>query len=254
MPNPTRAKDWVSHKLFWMRTGFKDPYSQEDQNTFAQCDAMCSGPEHVPAPTTQAQPSFCSLPVFHNPQPPDSAPGGGYVSHDGHVFLCKNPITLQQAFHVLFVVDISSSMSNRDRLPLPNTPGSELISRRHFNNRLGSVFSSLYRFWIARQAAYGAGNPLARRDAYSVIMFDRAPITCTENDFTSSPEQLLESVLQFRTGRGTNFGAAIDYARHCMERNWSSERSPVMIFLSDGECRIEEAAMQDLCRRAVVLG
>lgn len=62
------------------------------------------GPEH----TTElggdhAQPSACTLPIFHAPltvenQPPGGPPG--YVSNDGHHFICKNPALLQPAFHV----------------------------------------------------------------------------------------------------------------------------------------------------------
>ncbi|KAJ6484963.1 hypothetical protein DFH09DRAFT_1378006, partial [Mycena vulgaris] len=35
-PNPDQAKDWISHSLFWKRTGFKDPYSRDDQANFAK--------------------------------------------------------------------------------------------------------------------------------------------------------------------------------------------------------------------------
>ncbi|CAB4409772.1 unnamed protein product [Rhizophagus irregularis] len=35
-PNPDRPKDFISHKLFWERTGFKDPYPE--QQDFAEFD------------------------------------------------------------------------------------------------------------------------------------------------------------------------------------------------------------------------
>jgi len=37
-PNPDRPKDFISHKLFWERTGFRDPYSFQEQQDFAECD------------------------------------------------------------------------------------------------------------------------------------------------------------------------------------------------------------------------
>ncbi|KAF8262190.1 hypothetical protein EI94DRAFT_721094 [Lactarius quietus] len=39
-----------------------------------------------------------------------------------------------------------------------------------------------------------------------------------------------------------------------MTQHWSTERTPVMIFLSDGECSVSDASVQDVCRSAVQLG
>ncbi|RIA99609.1 hypothetical protein C1645_746686 [Glomus cerebriforme] len=36
-PHPDKPKDFISHKLFWERTGFKDPYSVQEQKEFAKC-------------------------------------------------------------------------------------------------------------------------------------------------------------------------------------------------------------------------
>ena len=60
------------------------------------------GREHQADANNPAQPSYCTLPVFHAPlNLADTAPGGvGYVSGDGHHFGCRNPVLLQQAFHV----------------------------------------------------------------------------------------------------------------------------------------------------------
>jgi hypothetical protein len=81
-------------------------------------DAMCSGevitivylcwlliltpgPEHTTAEGSAAQPSFCTLPLFHVPMEPNNDPATlGYVSNDGHFFACRNPVVMQQAFHV----------------------------------------------------------------------------------------------------------------------------------------------------------
>jgi hypothetical protein len=115
-------------------------------------------------------------------------------------------------------------MNSGDRKPLPNSPTTGRIVG-HSNNRLGAVYSSLYSFWSARHAAITAGQqPAARRDSYSVILFDDAVVNGITNDFARSPDQLLEAVLQYRAGGATNFTAAIKQAQTLMERHWSTER------------------------------
>lgn len=74
------------------------------------------------------------------------------------------------------------------------------------------------------------------------------------NDFSSSPDQLLDAVLRHNTSKGTNFTAGIQRAQSLMEQHWSTERTPVVIFLSDGQCSIVNRTVQDLCGAAVRLG
>ncbi|EJF62764.1 hypothetical protein DICSQDRAFT_57253 [Dichomitus squalens LYAD-421 SS1] len=252
LPKRNKAKDWITHSLYWKRT---DPYSQEDQAEFARCDRMCGGPEHDSMTHAGAKVSYCTLPILHRRQPLDQVPanGLGYVSNDGHAFSCRNPAVLRQAFHVIFAIDRSGSMSAGDRRPLDNTPTTQLIRRSH-NNRLGAAYSSLHGFWEARHRAVAVNGGNARRDAYSVILFDHSVTTVVTHDFNSSPTELLNAVLRYRTDGGTNFTLAIETARACMERHWSTERVPVVIFLSDGECGIADETMQDLCRRSIALG
>jgi len=184
----------------------------------------------------------------------DAPPGPGYVSNDGHHFTCKNPVLLQAAFHVIFAIDTSGSMSLWDRQPLPNAPGTNRIIPTA-NNRLGAVIASLYSFWTARQAAlsHSALGGL-RRDAYSLIFFSDNPSTCVENDFTSSPDQLLTSSLRYYPSGCENYTLALQRAQSIMTSHWSTERAPVLIFLSDGEHQCGDEAMYDLCRNAVRLG
>jgi len=145
-------------------------------------------------------------------------------------------------------------MSSGDRRPLTNSPATNKIVR-HSNNRLGAVYSSLNSFWSARHAAVTGGpQAAARRDSYSVILFDHTVVSGVTNDFTSSPDQLLDAVLTYRAAGGTDFGAAIQRAQTVMEQNWSTERTPVVIFLSDGVCSVADEKVQDLCRSAVRLG
>ncbi|KAL4067468.1 hypothetical protein V8B97DRAFT_2061708 [Scleroderma yunnanense] len=255
LPAADCPKDFITHHLFWKRSGFKDPYSKEEQAMFSKCDSMCrAGPEHAGDAGNIAQPSYCVLPMFHPPcDPSGGAPAVGYISNDGHQFACRNPVMMQQAYHVIFVADQSSSMTCTDRRPLPNRPASAKIAARS-NNRFGAVLSSLFDFWSARAAATTSNSHGARKDAYSVILFNSRAITAIEHDFARNPDQLLDELLPYTGSGGTNFTAAITEAQTVMERNWSTERSPVIVFLSDGECDIADMTMDDLCRASVRLG
>ena len=165
-------------------------------------------------------------------------------------------------------------MSLKDRRPLANAPATDRI-RERADNRLGAVYSALYSFWSARHATMASGQETigARRDAYSVILFNDSTNNVVVNDFTSSPDQLLDIVLNERTEWGTNFAAAIKASQEVMVDNWSTERfatlsaasdinvishathrTPIMIFLSDGEGLLPETEMQDLCRSAIQHG
>lgn len=119
----------------------------------------------------------------------------------------------------------SRSMASTDRRPLADSPVTDLI-RQHSDNRLGAVYSALYSFWSAHSAAVTTGQrgAGARRDAYSIILFNKETKNVLVNDFTSTPEQLLGFVLGEGPCHGTNFTAALEAAGAVMERNWSPER------------------------------
>lgn len=159
-------------------------------------------------------------------------------------------------------------MSSSDRRPLPNTPVSTRISQTS-NNRLGAVYSALYSFWLTRQGAIGTGA--ARRDAYSIILFQSSATVALRNDFTSSPEELLNVALRYQSTGGTNYEAALKSAQTVMTESWSTERYgrsrvingllayikfriPVLVFLSDGECQVDDQVVQDVALAAVRLG
>lgn len=118
-------------------------------------------------------------------------------------------------------------MRKTDRLPLENTPASTLISQI-LNNRLGAVYSALHGFWMSRNTALnsgrGAESTPVRRDAYSVVLFDDDVSVCIANDFTNTPDQLLEKLLDYSCGKGTNYTEAITSAEALMCGHWSTER------------------------------
>jgi hypothetical protein len=91
------------------------------------------------------------------------------------------------------------------------------------------------------------------------------------NDTTSDSDQLLEKVLgDANKWGGTNCTAALKTVQAQMESTWTNDRlvfadslaqpdlmqirSPVVIFLSDTECKVEDATIYDLCLKAAKLG
>ncbi|KAI6143621.1 hypothetical protein BKA82DRAFT_4181550 [Pisolithus tinctorius] len=240
LPDPDRPKDYMTHSLFWKKSGMYRPFSNRDDahpEPFAS-DAMCSGREHAGDAGTLPQPSYCTLAMFHQPSDArGAAPAIGYISKDGHHFTCQNPVIMQHAYHVVLPPMLnphrSSSMSFKDKKPLPNTPASGRISA-YSDNRLGAVLSSLYGFWSARAAAVGS----------AFILFNSRVVPVIENDFTSDPDQLLDAILPYEAEGGTDFTAAIT----------SAANLPSSSFFRDGECQIADQAMQDLCRTSIRLG
>lgn len=111
-----------------------------------------------------------------------------------------------------------------DRVPLANTPVTRRIAAEH-NNRLGAVYSALYAFWVARDAVVAnAAVHGHRRDAYSIILFNHEVDICTDNDLTSTPDELLTESLGYLARGATNYTLALDESQAVMERNWSPER------------------------------
>lgn len=68
----------------------------------SQPDYLVTGEEHQANNNTPARPSFCNMPIFHAQATAADLTASelGYVSQDGHLYGCKNPATMQQAFHM----------------------------------------------------------------------------------------------------------------------------------------------------------
>jgi len=119
------------------------------------------------------------------------------------------------------------------------------------------VYSSLHGFWTSRQAALSAvgQNPaIARRDAYSLVLFSHVTTTCISNDFASSPDVLLNTVAPQVASGGTDYTVALSAAQAVMLQHWSNERAPILIFLSDGECSVDDGTVRSICRAAINRG
>ncbi|CAE6489587.1 unnamed protein product [Rhizoctonia solani] len=247
-PEPEKPKDWISHATYWERT---DPYDPSEQTEFGKCDASCAGPEHV----DDDKPSRCTLPIFHPPQNQTTPLSRGYVSPDGHLFHCVDPSRAQQAYHVIFMIDCSGSMTSGDHRPLANLPvTSRLVSQ--CNNRYGAVISALYGFLKNREATVANAGLKSRQDSYTILMHDDKSQIRVQNDLTSTTDQLINQLIPHRyVGCGGNdFDLAIMTAQQTIEKNWNTDRAPMVVFLSDGECSINRGKVEDLCKKCIQLG
>jgi len=69
-----------------------------------------------------------------------------------------------------------------------------------------------------------------------------------------SPDDMLAAMLRYGPAGGTNFDAALSLTETIMAQHWNSARSPVVIFLSDGECGVNHEVMENLTRRSIAMG
>ncbi|KAI0250873.1 hypothetical protein BJV78DRAFT_1393001 [Lactifluus subvellereus] len=285
-PNPDKPKDAITHNLYWRRMAMPCVQVRHNTDCYAAClNRISIGPEHLATAAGPGQPSYCKLPILHPPRnPEDRIDGHGYISNDGHLFECRNPGVMQQAFHIIFVIDRSRSMCLTDHKPLIDAPAANRI-RRRANNRLGAVYSALYSFWSARDVAVNAGyqtdglqrvgaafrpvlnrflpalstlaagaaarrTVVPRRDAYSVVLFNEATKNAIVNDLTKTPDELLAVLLSEQPSGSTDFSAALRAAEAIMLEHWDIERAPIIVFLSDGECSVPDGEIRGVCHSA----
>ena len=139
-------------------------------------------------------------------------------------------------------------MSKNDRKPLETSPASGKI-RSRMNNRLGAVYSALYSFWSARQAAVGH-----QRDANTIILHAEGTQFVCENDTTRSPIELLDLLLPNAPKGGNSFDKALKAADTAISKWWDDTRPPVIIFLSDGIASVSDSVVQKLFRKTAQYG
>ncbi|KAK9764513.1 hypothetical protein K7432_007905 [Basidiobolus ranarum] len=233
-PFPDRPKDFITHKLFWERTGFKDPYGKEKQDLFGRCDAFCPDEKHKDKNSNR---SYCTLRMFHAPL---TSQGGslqgtqGYISNDGHFFECANPTVDKSKYHIIFCLDTSSSMLSYDFRPIVGSP----LHRRlqsGYDNRFGAVLDATYRFLQSRQSTWS--NEPDGRDAVSVVLFSTSASVHLQNDTNLDAMEIIESILSSKISHhGTDYDSAMMTASRLIQSNWDPKMPAVIIFLSDGEC------------------
>jgi len=229
-----------------------DPYTKTEQDLFGKCDVECAGEEHHREGTAgqHVSKSFCELPMFHEPLDPRRPPpngGLGYVSADGHHFLCARPGV---GYHIIFVLDRSGSMMSNDMRPLMNTPVEALLRNRH-NNRLGAVYNAVHQFITVRKGAVQGGECL---DTISLILFNHSSEVIFANSNLGSFDNYLAMMLQHEPDGGTNFRVALDDAGRLLQQHHDPSKTNVVLFLSDGECSIADRTVEKFCVNSKNLG
>ncbi|PKC03338.1 hypothetical protein RhiirA5_423914 [Rhizophagus irregularis] len=251
-PNPDRSKDFISHKLYWERTGFKDPYSVQEQQEFTKCDYECPDEKHHKSESTSVPPtkSFCELQLFHTLLNPKLKPpsDNGYVSLDGHHFNCEDP---NAAFHIIFVLDRSDSMRAQDKKPISRYPIYNDLIKEH-DNRIGAVYQAVYYFVETRINSVRTNHnqmSLAMRDNISLILFNTKVIIPFENRDLTDLTVLLDIMLKQNAYGGTSYDLAIQKAGSLIETHFDPTKVNIIIFLSDGECGAPMKQLRAICEQ-----
>ncbi|CAG8550727.1 10371_t:CDS:10, partial [Funneliformis caledonium] len=255
-PQPSRKKDYISHRVFWERTMFQDPYTKEDRENFKKCDHECADEKHHNVDEKTGQEpvkSYCTQEIFHTPVDPKTFSLGrtGYISTDGHHFTCENPTKNVGDFHIVFVVDRSGSMSIGDCKPICSSTATSRLKLSH-DNRLGAVYDAVYTFIDSRRSSRKAspsGQMAVDRDTVSLVLFDHNVDTAFENESLSKHEELLTKMMKFRPGGDNYYNIGIYKASEIFNKYYDASKTNVIIFLSDGEYHAPETELRRLCER-----
>eukprot|EP00899_Mesostigma_viride_P022218 jgi/Mesvir1/3180/Mv16338-RA.1 len=215
-PDEHIPKDELTHAHYWETIGWHDNCSAAEREVFAKCSHRCGAQEHD---EPGKQPSFCELELWHDPASRASVGAGKSVSTDGHVYSCKHRSATGWGYHVVLVLDSSSSMRGR--------PWQDLLQ----------AVSS-----FVKERVDNGGQ-----DLVSVVVYSStANVTCEGIPISNCPMRLP------CIGRGTDFAAALTTAAEVMERVHAREGGvyqPLLLFMSDGQCRNGIAEMRQLQAR-----
>ncbi|CAG8691510.1 11749_t:CDS:10, partial [Racocetra persica] len=259
-PFPNKKKDYVSHRVFWERTGFKDPYSTNDREEFKKCDHECIDEKHHnKVEGKNPVKSYCTQKIFHPSldHTSNTTPDGtGYISADGHHFSCENPTISVGNFHIIFVIDKSGSMRSTDCKPLCNI--TKLLSLKHnHNNRLGAVMEAVFTFIETRKKSRKStqvGQMAIDRDTVSLILFNEKATVAFENRTLTNSEELLRVMKEYTAEGGTNFANGINKATKLIKTHRDPSKINLILFLSDGCGSAPEEELRHLCQLETDLG
>ncbi|XP_075243180.1 uncharacterized protein LOC142337658 [Convolutriloba macropyga] len=211
-PNPEVPKDEMTHEAYWAMIGFQDPCQDIDVEEFQKCPAVCPSETHV----DDQEEVFCDLPVLHNPikTPADVGRSRGFVTKDGHLFACNHPTRF---YHFVLCLDDSGSMHGPP---------------------WWSLVRAVQKF--VRQRVQTSSN-----DKISIIIHsDRSRIVA---EFIAISE-FSKGLLKYKGG-GNDFSAALQDADDLIGNHLNRNVIPVLIFMSDGNCRNGEVEMGEICNK-----
>ncbi|CAG8778073.1 9192_t:CDS:10, partial [Gigaspora margarita] len=162
--------------------------------------------------------------------------------HDnGNLFPCRNQTIA--AFHIVFVLDRSYSMSDGDQKPTSGTP--------FCKNRLGAAFEATDKFIKTRvnSTLEQNANTTNINDIFSVILFNDNTEILFENQTISDIDFIQDKLKDKVPSGGTSFNEAVRRADRVIDKYFNSFRLNVIIFLSDGEDSLPEDELMKICQK-----
>eukprot|EP01084_Bolivina_argentea_P129404 228556_1 len=213
MPDPMVAKDEIKHGKFWSRRGWKDPCQESYLDKFELCDFVCQHPSHKEkeAKTNEEdETKFCTDMLWHKP----------CKTVTKHQFKCSHPFSNA---HVIFVCDISGSMSSVDA-GCSKAEYSFIRKAKKLDNRLGALYSAIYKF-IDIRLQKGCS------DLVSAVMTPARPEAYAAKRVKADKTFVQDYLLRFTPTGIENYGQAFGDTEKIINK---SEQT-VVIFLTDGE-------------------
>ncbi|GLJ41173.1 hypothetical protein SUGI_0852460 [Cryptomeria japonica] len=194
-PDVDVPKDEMTHGTYWQYVKFVDPYTEEEREEFDRCNHYCKSEGHETKSGTFDR-SYCTKNLWN---PPIKSTGQnlssrGYLTDDGHHYRYDHSMNVPH--HVIFIIDRSSSMGDRDISP----------TMAMFNNhscRLGCVYEVFLRFIQVHLKTISD-------DSVSVVLFDASAKVVVEME--DMQEGVVNRLLQYFPGRGTNYSSTLDAA------------------------------------------
>ncbi|RIA79540.1 hypothetical protein C1645_840461 [Glomus cerebriforme] len=175
----------------------------------------------------------------------------GYVSTDRHYFTCKNPITNVGNFHIIFVVDRSSSVYNYDCQPICSRTATSRL-KLSYNYHLGAVYDAVYTFIETHHSSRKAtpsGQMAIDCDIVFIVLFDYNAFIIFENKTLSDPERLLTKMIEHQPTGDNYYHEVIKKTSEIIDKYYDASKTNVIIFLSDGEYHILEPELCSLYER-----
>ncbi|KAH3761867.1 e3 ubiquitin-protein ligase trip12 [Pelomyxa schiedti] len=203
LPNPDSPKDELTHKGYWNAIKFRDPCTPEHRDIFKLCNFQCTDNSH------SNERCRCMLPLWHEPcalqaNEQQQFPGEnvGYATSDGHIFPKKHGPP--ENLHIVFCLDISTSMSKRNRWETLKRGVEHFISARN--------------------------KP---KDAYSIVLFHGKGILACDRVSQEEAKNHIKREPKFGGDTKFSSGLAVAY-RKLRDTKWDEYRA-ALIFMSDGE-------------------
>jgi uncharacterized protein YegL len=202
-PDFEATKDEVSHEAYWDTVGFEDPCDEGDKELFGKCSYFCASSDHG------SNRQYCQLDLWHSKdlRVSEAVRNRGWVSTDGHFFICEHKGTIKN-YHFVLCLDDSGSMNGKPWMDLTDAVA-------HFvQSRLDN-----------------------KKDKLTIIQFNEYPIVMCESIHFDvfNPD----SHLKFRAG-GTDFGVAIRRSHDVIRGHLADGLTPVFVFMSDGKSKSGE--------------